>query len=162
MKSKDRLTSTQALSREKPSSQRWYPVHSIYFLIWYSTASQKTERIASDACLEEKLKRKRNLYQKEETKVWGLAQKERFCFKLHQKRKMAGWHPKMKKALAFLILDTLMNDIQKAIYGTVLLLNHCARGRNHPVGDRVYTRQLLVEGCWCQDLRHKGPKFEWI
>lgn len=98
MKSKDRLTSTQALSREKPSSQRRYPVHSIYFLIWYSTASQKTKRIASDACLKEKLKRKRNLYQKEETKVCGLAQKERFCFKLHQKRKMASWHPKSEES----------------------------------------------------------------
>lgn len=59
----------------------------------------------------------------------NLAQKERFCFKLLQKRKISGCCSKIKKSSALLTLDTLPHDIQKAKYYEFLSLNPHVRER---------------------------------
>lgn len=81
---------------------------------------------------------------KEGKNVWGLASKEIFCLKLLPKGKMAGWYPKMKKPLAFLTSNILMNDIQKAVCYNVPILRLHARERDHPVRERVHIQNNLL------------------
>lgn len=80
---------TTAIQQGKATFKVMIAIYNMYSLIRKNTASLKTERIPSDARLKEKLKRKRNLFQKKEKMFEVLLPKRGFA--LNYSKKENGW-----------------------------------------------------------------------